>query len=129
MEKRREIGEEKRKRIRKGKSIPLNSPVHGGVSGNERRNDVEHLGLAATEGVEDGRMEGTGQRALTVGRQGVGRDALGGRAAWSRSVYFQVHLSNASTLQPRYLNEPMPHKSEIQLQLTNCVGFGVGCSK
>lgn len=82
------------------KSIPLSGPVHGGVSGNERRDDIEHLGLAATEGVEDGRVEGTGQRALTVGRQGVGRDALGGRAAWSRSsisMCFQFHLY-ASTL-------------------------------
>jgi hypothetical protein len=34
-----------------------------------------------TEGVEDGVMEGTGKRSLAVGREGVGSDPLGRRAA------------------------------------------------
>lgn len=35
----------------------------------------------ATEGVEDGGVEGTGEGALAVGREGVSRNALGGRTA------------------------------------------------
>lgn len=34
-----------------------------------------------TEGVEDGAVEGTGKRSLAVGREGVGSDPLGRRAA------------------------------------------------
>lgn len=61
--------------------IPLNSPVHGGVSDHERRNDVEELGFRSAEGVEDGSVESTSERALTVGRQSVGGNALGSGAA------------------------------------------------
>jgi hypothetical protein len=60
--------------------IPLNCPVHGGVGGHERRNDVENLASESAEGVEDGSVESTSERALTVGRQGVGGNALGSRA-------------------------------------------------
>lgn len=35
----------------------------------------------ATEGVEDGVVKGSGKRSLAVGREGVGGDPLGGRAA------------------------------------------------
>lgn len=41
---------------------------------------------ATAEGVEDGRVEGTGHGALPVGREGVGSDTLGGRAAYIRSI-------------------------------------------
>lgn len=41
---------------------------------------------ATAEGVEDGRVEGTGHGVLPVGREGVGCDTLGGRAAYIRSI-------------------------------------------
>lgn len=61
--------------------LPLNRPVHGSVGSNERRNNVEDLVTEATEAVEDGGVEGAGEGALAVGRERVGRNALGGRAA------------------------------------------------
>lgn len=64
-----------------GRSVPLNSPVHGGISDQERRSHVENLVTETTEGVEDGVVEGTGKRSLAVGREGVGSDPLGRRAA------------------------------------------------
>lgn len=39
----------------------------------------------SAEGVEDSGVTGTGERALTVGREGVGGDTLGSRAAWNDS--------------------------------------------
>lgn len=62
-------------------AIPLDSPVHGGVGDDERGRNVENLVAEATESVEDGGVEGTGEGALAVSREGVGRNALGGRAA------------------------------------------------
>lgn len=60
--------------------VLLNSPVHGGVGDDERRSDVENLVSESPEGVEESSVGGTSQGALTVGRQRVGGDALGGRA-------------------------------------------------
>lgn len=62
--------------------IPLNSPVHGSIGNDERGRHVENLVTETAEGVEDGGVEGAGQGPLTVGREGVGCDTLGGRAAW-----------------------------------------------
>lgn len=56
------------------RGIPLISPLHDGISGNERGDDIEDLGLRSSPGVEDGVVEGTGKRALTVGREEVGSD-------------------------------------------------------
>lgn len=61
--------------------LPLDSPVHGSVRSEEWRDNVEDLVTEATEGVEDRGVEGTGEGALAVGREGVSRNALGGRTA------------------------------------------------
>ena len=61
--------------------LPLNGPVHGGVGNDEGRNNVEDLVAETTEAVEDSGVEGTGEGALAVRREGVGGNALGGRAA------------------------------------------------
>lgn len=62
--------------------IPLNSPVHGSISKDKRRGDVKDLTASPAEGVEEGRMERTSKSSLPVGREVVGRDFLGSRAAW-----------------------------------------------
>lgn len=49
-------------------SLPLGSPVHQVVAGDQRRQPVEDLRLGAAEGVEDSVVSGTGERVLTVGR-------------------------------------------------------------
>lgn len=68
--------------------LPLNSPVQSSVGNDKGGNNVEDLSAETTERVEDGGVESTGEGALTVGGEDIGRDALGGRAAWKgrRSV-------------------------------------------
>lgn len=51
--------------------LPLISPVHEGIGDDKRRGNVEDLMPESAPGVEDGSVEGTGQRALSVGGQGV----------------------------------------------------------
>lgn len=67
--------------------LPLNGPVHGSVGNDEGRNNVEDLVAETTEGVEDSGVEGTGEGALLVRREGVGGNALGGRAACEGVLY------------------------------------------
>lgn len=66
---------------RVGQDIPLVSPVHSSVGSDKGRNNVEDLVTEAAEGVEERSVESTGKRPLSVGRQVVGGDALGSRAA------------------------------------------------
>lgn len=68
------------------RALPLDSPVHHAVGDDERGDNVENLVAEATESVEDGGVEGTGEGPLAVGREGVGRNALGGRAACINEV-------------------------------------------
>ena len=63
-------------RPRVNQVIPVNSPVHNVVAGNERGSPVEHLGAEAPPSVEDGVVGHTGQRELTVGGDAVRDDAL-----------------------------------------------------
>lgn len=65
----------------KSGGIPLHSPVHSGIRNQKRRRHVQNLVTEATEGVEDGRMKGTGHRTLAVSGEGVGGDPLGDGAA------------------------------------------------
>lgn len=55
-------------------NVPLDSPVHDVVTGNHRRKPVEDLALGSAESVEDGIVEGTGPRVLSVGGQTVSDD-------------------------------------------------------
>jgi len=59
-----------------GSCIPLGGPGHGVVEGDERRRNVEDLCAEPTPGVEDGVVEGTSKRVLSVGAEGVGDDAF-----------------------------------------------------
>lgn len=65
----------------KGPILPLNSPVHGSIGNKEGGHNVEDLVAETAEAVEDGSVEGTGKGTLAVGRERVGGNALGGRAA------------------------------------------------
>lgn len=62
--------------MRFGSCLPLGSPVHQVVTGNQRRQPVEDLGLGAAEGVENGVVSGTGEGVLTVGGKTVCDNAL-----------------------------------------------------
>lgn len=64
--------------------LPLNSPVHSSVGNDEGRHNVKDLATETTESVEDGGVESTSEGALTVGGEGIGRNALGSRAAYKR---------------------------------------------
>lgn len=64
--------------------LPLGGPVHSSVGKDEGRGDIEDLVAETAEDVEDGGVGSTGKGALTVRRESVGGDALGGRAACSR---------------------------------------------
>jgi hypothetical protein len=64
-----------------GYIIPLNGPVQSSVGNDEGRDNVKDLSAETTESVEDGSVESTGEGTLTVGGEGIGGDALGGRAA------------------------------------------------
>lgn len=56
--------------------VPLGSPVHQVVTGNQRRKPVEDLGLSAAESVEDSVVSSTGEGVLTVGRKAEVDNAL-----------------------------------------------------
>lgn len=58
------------------KNSPLNRPLHGLVRNQQRQAPVQDLVAGATEGVEDGGVEGARERVLAVLREAVGYDAL-----------------------------------------------------
>lgn len=64
-----------------GIDVLLDGPFHGEVADDERRYDVEDLATGAAECVEEGVFQRTGERLLSVGRKGVGGDALLGWGA------------------------------------------------
>jgi hypothetical protein len=66
---------------------PLNSGFHGHVRDGKGRDHVERLPSKSSPGVEDGGMEGAGERALAVGRYGVGGYAFLGRGTWEEDGY------------------------------------------
>jgi len=63
-------------------NLPLGSPVHHIIGGDERGNHVPHLGGEATPGVEDCVMQGSGEGVLSIGGETVGDDALLFLATW-----------------------------------------------
>lgn len=69
--------------LRFGKGIDslLNGPLHGLVCDDEGNGPVEDLAAGAAEGVEDGGVEGAGQRVLTVLGKTVVDNALLGKGA------------------------------------------------
>ncbi len=56
-------------------SVPLGSPGHGIVEGDERRREVEHLFAKSAPGVEDGVVGSAGERILPVLAYAVCDDA------------------------------------------------------
>jgi len=57
-------------------TVPMCSPVHYHVSGNEWRRNIKNLGAETPPGVEDGVVKGTGEGILTVRADSVGNDSL-----------------------------------------------------
>ena len=51
-------------------------PVHGQVCDDQWRSKVQDLTSKSSPAVEDGGVEGPGQRSLTIGRERIGGDAL-----------------------------------------------------
>jgi hypothetical protein len=58
----------------------------------------------AAEGVEDGSVEGTGKRTLTIGGQGVGSDALGSRAAYRQRLWSVLNMGTKRNLDLRQVD-------------------------
>ena len=59
----------------------LNGPLHGLVCDEQRNAPVEDLATGAAEGVEDGGVESSGKRVLTVLGEAVVNNALLGKRA------------------------------------------------
>jgi hypothetical protein len=56
--------------------IPLNGPLHSSIGNDEWWNNVEELVAGTSEGVEDGSVDDTSERALTVSAEGEGGNTL-----------------------------------------------------
>jgi hypothetical protein len=55
----------------KSQGAPLDSPVHGNVCKDERGSEVKDLVAKSSPGVEDGCIERTRERTLSVGAEGI----------------------------------------------------------
>jgi hypothetical protein len=55
---------------------PLDSPLHGHICDDERRSEVEDLVAESSPCVENSCVQGAGERTLSVGANGIGRNAL-----------------------------------------------------
>lgn len=76
-----------------GFRIPLNSPVHGSVGGDEGRSDIEDLVSESAPDVEDSSVSSAGHGPLSVGGEGVGNDTLlRGRATWKSRNKRSAHV-------------------------------------
>lgn len=87
------------------KNVPLSGPIQQIVRNDYGRDPVEDLALGASERVEDGVVERTGNRVLSVGRDAVVYDALLLPSACkpvSISVVIEACMSPSSVLGGRH---------------------------
>lgn len=90
--------------------VPLDSPLHGNVGDDHWRSEVENLVAESSPGVEDGCVERTGERALTIGTECKGIDTLlclgswrcivshGPRTCMSACIVFQFVVATMESL-------------------------------
>jgi hypothetical protein len=62
--------------VKERRNSLVDRPVHGHISNDEWGDNVQRLTAESPPCVEDGGVEGSGKRALTVGGKGVGRYAF-----------------------------------------------------